>query len=88
MDPAIVQAVWDRDRGCCLWCGRASEACQVAHVHSRGARPDLYNELANLCLLCPYCHRDRQHQRGEITVEQLHERLAQRYGYVYTVVAS
>jgi len=49
---AVRRAVWDRDRGACVECGRTSDEIQLhidhRYPHSRGGS----NELNNLQLLC------------------------------------
>jgi 5-methylcytosine-specific restriction endonuclease McrA len=83
MDPDVVQEIIERDRGVCLFCG-SDDRTQVAHVRSRGARPDLVNEPTNLALLCFQCHMESQHQQGTLTSADLEALLAKRHGFVYT----
>jgi hypothetical protein len=83
MDPDAVQEVLERDRNRCVVCG-SDERIQIAHIRSRGARPDLINEPTNLCCLCWTCHGVRQHTEGIITSAALERILALRYGIVYS----
>lgn len=83
MDPQVVQEVLERDRGCCVVCGSDSPMVQIAHIRSRGSRPDLLNEITNLALLCWSCHQTRQHLQGQITAQMLEGILSRLYGYTY-----
>lgn len=82
MDSLAAQYVLDRDGYSCLICG-SDDRIQIAHIRSRGSRPDLKNEDSNLCVLCYNCHMIRQHWWGSVTPQQLEDLMANRYGYEY-----
>lgn len=82
MDPLTVQFVLDRDGYQCLVCG-SDHLIQVAHIESRGARPDLKNEPSNLCVLCFECHMLRQHQHGTLEKSLLQDLMKRKHGYDY-----
>ncbi len=82
MDPIVVQAVLDRDCYACVICG-SDDRIQIAHIASRGSRPDLYNEMTNLCVLCYECHMVRMHSKAEITAAMIKVIMNRKYGYDY-----
>ncbi len=49
-------AVIERDGETCVCCGATSNLT-VDHIKTKGSRPDLKKDIANLQLLCFYCHR-------------------------------
>ena len=68
ISPATWKRVYDRDKGCCVLCGRGG-ALQCAHFIGR-AQGGLGRE-ENLVMLCADCHRsyDQSADREDIRAE-------------------
>src|SRR3990167_1920923 len=53
----ILRKVFEKADGKCEDCGIVARDLHVHHIQSNGVAIDLYNDLANLQLLCVSCHR-------------------------------
>lgn len=64
ISPAVKKAVYERDNGMCVWCGKPGDP--VAHYISR-AQGGLGIE-ENILTLCSECHRryDQSHHRQDM----------------------
>lgn len=92
--PALKQAVFSRDRYCCISCGKdhcsTGEALECAHIKTVGmggrrqGSPDAINDLKWFASLCHTCHHllDQSGLRL-LARETLKRVLHARYGYTY-----
>lgn len=60
---AIRRTVVARAAGKCETCG--INCATNGHIHHRGQKIDLYNDIESLQLLCPHCHRVAHSARGK-----------------------
>lgn len=59
----VKERVWERDKGCCVWCG-SPHAAPNAHFIARSHSGLGIEE--NILTLCPECHREfDQGSRGQ-----------------------
>ena len=53
-----------RQQPCCEWCGAKGPGLHVDHIKSVRQRPDLWDDLSNLRVLCASCHEKRSNRDG------------------------
>ena len=69
LDGEVNREIWRDRKHVCYECEK-SLACvnppkiYFSHVHSKGSRPDLRHEKANIVLHCPGCHRQWESAAG------------------------
>ena len=65
---------------CCV-CGRTDDTLVIHHVKTQGARPDLKNDISNMCVLCFHCHYGLEHRtKKDYINKKIQEHLKKRYG--------
>lgn len=74
------QAVRDRDRDQCIYCGQP--ASEVHHILGRGQgwRDTITWDVKNMACVCPGCHRSAGTREQQA---KAFEKMALRYGYTY-----
>jgi hypothetical protein len=51
------------DYVCCELCG--ATAVDISHIHAKGRRPDLKNEICNLMAMCRSCHLETGDKKAD-----------------------
>ena len=84
-DDILREKILVRDNRTCQWCGKENligRNCQMSHVYSKGAHPELRHDPLNVKILCYHCHFQKWHKDPDIAIDWFKSKFPERYKYL------